>query len=1027
LRHRFLLVALLALLSAAAAFLSLAARAQIGTEAISEKGSAKAQAFVLTRNAQGDASCRVASPVERRSLMQRRGESYVIYAGAPRPGEEKTKDASRNAPPANLPNLQPSAGLRIVLHGTSQFNQSQNQTARNAFIVAANRWEATISTPITIVLDVDFGTTIFGTPFPSEDILGAAGTEEDTRPFTEVRERLLANSPTAAEAQLYNALPAASLPTLLSNSTFKSLTIRLSRANSRALGFVPDITDPNSLPLGQGDAAIGFNSAFPFDFDPNNGISSDRVDFDSVATHEIGHALGFVSESGGPIYAPTTVWDIFRFRPNAASLGTFATANRVMSSGGTQVYFNGQTNTFGTQELRLSTGGPNGDAGDGNQSSHWKDDDLTFQYIGIMDPNIGSGERNLITNNDVNTLDSLGYAIGSSVPPPPAPPPDPPLPANDNFANATVIQGAADATIGNSTGATKESGEPVLLSGNSGGMGGRSIWYRWTSPVNGNAVFDTQGSGFDTILAVSTGTGVGSLTRLAVNDDLAPGETTASRVSFTVSAGTTYQIVVDGFDNGSGTEFGIIELNWSATGTSPTPSPSPTPTPQSFVISGRVVGTNAQGIAGLRFSLEGPDLVNGFPHLPVTSDTAGNFQFSLLRPGGNYTVRPFADQTYAYSPTSATFTNINANQNVAFTATTTSATVHGRIVENVAGLPGVLVGLFQGPVLLQQMTTGTDGRWSFSSAVVGQAYSVVYVKSGYSFFPPSLIFPVNQANQDMGDVPATRGNPIGASDFFVSQHYTDFLGRSADASGLAFWVNNIEICAFSSACRDVKRIDTSAAFFLSIEFQETGYLVYRAYKAAYGDAFDATIPTAGSPQGYPVPIIRRAEFLADSPLISQNVQVGIGNWQQQLEANKQSFMLDFVGRPRFTAAYPAAMTAEEFVTKLDQNAGGVLSTFEKSLLISVLGSTPSDTGKRGQVLRAVAEDGDFNLRESNRAFVLMQYFGYLRRDPNAAPNSDYTGFKFWLDKLNSFNGDFRGAEMVKAFITSGEYHGRFGP
>jgi hypothetical protein len=78
-------------------------------------------------------------------------------------------------------------------------------------------------------------------------------------------------------------------------------------------------------------------------------------------------------------------------------------------------------------------------------------------------------------------------------------------------------------------------------------------------------------------------------------------------------------------------------------------------------------------------------------------------------------------------------------------------------------------------------------------------------------------------------------------------------------------------------------------------------------------------------------------------------------------------------------------------------------------------------------LRSVAEDADLKLRETNRAFVLMQYYGYLRRDPNTAPDTNYAGYKFWLEKLSSFNGDFRGAEMVKAFITSGEYRSRFGP
>jgi hypothetical protein len=82
---------------------------------------------------------------------------------------------------------------------------------------------------------------------------------------------------------------------------------------------------------------------------------------------------------------------------------------------------------------------------------------------------------------------------------------------------------------------------------------------------------------------------------------------------------------------------------------------------------------------------------------------------------------------------------------------------------------------------------------------------------------------------------------------------------------------------------------------------------------------------------------------------------------------------------------------------------------------------------RAQALRAVAEDPDLNSAESNRAFVLMQYFGYLRRNPNDPSDTDYTGYDFWLTKLNQFNSNFANAEMVKAFIVSGEYRGRFGP
>ena len=93
----------------------------------------------------------------------------------------------------------------------------------------------------------------------------------------------------------------------------------------------------------------------------------------------------------------------------------------------------------------------------------------------------------------------------------------------------------------------------------------------------------------------------------------------------------------------------------------------------------------------------------------------------------------------------------------------------------------------------------------------------------------------------------------------------------------------------------------------------------------------------------------------------------------------------------------------------------------------MLGNTPGDISKRAQVLRKVAEDQALRDAEFNKAFVLMQYFGYLRRSPNDAPNTDYSGYNFWLTKLNSFGGNFVNAEMVKAFIISAEYRQRFGP
>ena len=274
-------------------------------------------------------------------------------------------------------------------------------------------------------------------------------------------------------------------------------------------------------------------------------------------------------------------------------------------------------------------------------------------------------------------------------------------------------------------------------------------------------------------------------------------------------------------------------------------------------------------------------------------------------------------------------------------------------------------------------------------------------------------------NDDVSE-PAT--NAIDDQQNFVCQHYHDFLNRQPDAPGLAFWTNQITSCGADLGCLETRRINVSASFFLSIEFQDTGYLVERLYKAAYGDAIgNSTFP---SPHQLPVPVVRLNEFLSDSQEISQGVIVGQGNWQQQLESNKQAFTAAFVQRARFLTAFPLALPAAQFVDQLNADAGSPLSAAERNQLVNDLAT---GTRTRAQVLRAVAEDADLNSAESNRAFVLMQYFGYLRRNPNDPQDSDHTGYDFWLTKLNQFSGNYINAEMVKAFITSIEYRNRFGP
>ena len=383
----------------------------------------------------------------------------------------------------------------------------------------------------------------------------------------------------------------------------------------------------------------------------------------------------------------------------------------------------------------------------------------------------------------------------------------------------------------------------------------------------------------------------------------------------------------------------------------------------------------------------------------------------------------------------------------------------------------------------------------------------------------------NIATITIADNETTNGtNPIDSTNFFVYQHYLDFLNRQPDPSGFAFWTSNISSCGSNFACTEVQRINTSASFFLSIEFNETGLLSYLTNRAAFGNM------SAPNP---PVPLTYN-QFVNDSLALQKNFIFGAPGADAQLEANKQAYFNEFVTRPQFVSKYGSlsnrdyidtlfataglnTTTAELYIAKVDaaqvvpstaSSATGVVvlrqgptgfntrvslsfnnlsssqtsahlhgpalagsnapiiatlpngqlvnfpitltaaqandlsagllyvdvhtanspngeiraqlprNTLIRDMLLSALND---GTITRAQALRLIAESDFLKQNEFNRAFVLMEYFGYLRRDPDTA------GYNFWLNKLNSFNGNYINAEMVKAFLSSIEYRQRFGP
>ncbi|HYN86444.1 MAG TPA: Calx-beta domain-containing protein [Pyrinomonadaceae bacterium] len=273
-----------------------------------------------------------------------------------------------------------------------------------------------------------------------------------------------------------------------------------------------------------------------------------------------------------------------------------------------------------------------------------------------------------------------------------------------------------------------------------------------------------------------------------------------------------------------------------------------------------------------------------------------------------------------------------------------------------------------------------------------------------------------------------QGNIIDETATFVCAHYHDFLNRQSDANGQAFWESQIEACGNDAACREDRRVNVSAAFFLSVEFQNTGYFVFRHYRASF-------VNSGSRPRGLP----RYGEFLRDTQEIGRGVVVGQGNWTQQLEQNKQTFSLRWVQRTDFKADYPESLTRDQYIDKLFATSGVTPTTQERNAARAAYDSGTTLQDKRARGLRAVVESKSVYNAQYNPAFVLMQYFGYLRRNPNDAPDGNFVGYDFWLTKLNQFSqpgedlsnesvalGRVRRAEMIKAFITSSEYRRRFG-
>ncbi|HEX3229453.1 MAG TPA: choice-of-anchor Q domain-containing protein, partial [Pyrinomonadaceae bacterium] len=393
--------------------------------------------------------------------------------------------------------------------------------------------------------------------------------------------------------------------------------------------------------------------------------------------------------------------------------------------------------------------------------------------------------------------------------------------------------------------------------------------------------------------------------------------------------------------------------------------------------------------------------------------TYGDSDDTLFEPPGG-TTRFFASKLLCVQVQS--FSAFAIAQTVSVGPTAEDATVSGQILDN-QGNPVEGAALRMSGTQNRLTITDAEGKYHFEDVETNGFYVITPSRANFTFSPAQRSFSQLGANTEATFTGSASGgglNPLDVTEYFVRQQYLDFLGREPDNSGFNFWVNNIESCGNDIGCREVKRIDTSAAFFLSIESRQTGYLIYRFYQAAYGE-----IPNT------PVPL-RLSEYTSDATRISKGVVVLQNGWQRTLENNTRAFAEDFVKRDRFVAAYPVTMTPVEFVDKLFVNGQIPVTDGDHAAAIAEFGGAPdtSEAAARARALRRIAENSVLERRHFNRAFVLMQYFGYLRRDPNSGQDRDFSGFNFWLDKLDRFDGNFREAEMVRAFLTSIEYRAR---
>jgi hypothetical protein len=294
----------------------------------------------------------------------------------------------------------------------------------------------------------------------------------------------------------------------------------------------------------------------------------------------------------------------------------------------------------------------------------------------------------------------------------------------------------------------------------------------------------------------------------------------------------------------------------------------------------------------------------------------------------------------------------------------------------------------------------TVGTLRFSSGETSKTISIPVVDDSYAEGRESFTIALSNPSGATLSSPTTAtititdndatttSNPIDQTPFFVRQHYIDFLGREPDPAGFQGWQNTLNNCAPGDKTCD--RIEVSSGFFRSTEFQERGYFVYRFYSVSLGRKPDY------------------AEFIPDLAKVSGFLT------DAEKEANKVAFVDEFMARAAFKSKYDSTIGNPTAYVDALLNTAGLQNHPSRAGWIAGL---QNGSMTRATVLRALAESSEAYAKFYNEAFVVMQYFGYLRRDPDIA-------YLDWIKSINQ-NGDYRA--MIDGFMNSTEYRRRFGP